>query len=104
MENQYTPNPETNQPGNQPGNGMAIAALVCGILGIIGSFIPIVCYFTLVLAIVGLVFGVKARKQQPGNGMATAGMVLGIIGVCFAVVGVICVICAAGIIGAAGAL
>ena len=91
------------QPEQKPSNGMAIAALVCGILGIVGSFIPIVCYFTLILAIVGLVLGVKARKEQPGNGMATAGMVLGIIGVAFAVVGVICVICAVGVIGAAGA-
>ena len=59
---------------------MAIAALVCGILGIVGGFIPVVNYFTLVLAILGIVFGVKARKQsaeaQDGKqGMATAGLV-----------------------------
>ena len=64
---------------------MAIAALVCGILGIVGGFIPVVNYFTLVLAILGIVFGVKARKQsaeaQDGKqGMATAGLVCGIVG------------------------
>lgn len=47
----------------QSGNGLGVAALVCGILGIVGSFIPIVCYFTLVLAILGIIFGVKARKM-----------------------------------------
>jgi hypothetical protein len=98
MDNQYENN---NVPQNNPDNNMAIAALVCGILGIIGSFIPVVCYFTTVLAILGVVFGVKAKKTAlPGQtGMATAGLVLGIIGVAFAAVGVICSICALAAIG-----
>ncbi len=84
---------------------IAIAALVCGILGIVGGFIPVVNYFTLVLAILGIVFGVKARKQsaeaQDGKqGMATAGLVCGIVGAAFGVVGIICVLCAAGSIAA----
>lgn len=37
------------------GKNFSIAALVCGIVGIVGSFIPIVCYFTLVAAILGIV-------------------------------------------------
>lgn len=86
---------------------MAIAALVCGILGIVGGFIPIVPYFTLVLAILGIVFGVKARKQsmeaQDGKqGLATAGMVCGIVGTSLGAIGIICVLCAAGTIAAAG--
>ena len=66
---------------NNNSKGLSIAALVCGILGIIGSFIPIVCYVTFILAILGIVFGVKARKTAlPGEtGLATAGLVLGII-------------------------
>ena len=54
---------------------ISIAALVCGILGIVGSFIPVVQYFTLVLAILGIVFGVKGRKAEGNDkrGMATAG-------------------------------
>lgn len=43
---------------------ISIAALVCGILGIVGSFIPVVQYFTLVLAILGIVFGVKGRRPK----------------------------------------
>ena len=86
--------------------GFSIAARVCGILGIIGSFIPVVCYFTFVLAVLGIVFGVLGRKKaNPGEtGLATAGLVLGIIGTAFGAVGIICVICAASAIGAAGLL
>ncbi len=84
-------------------NGMAIAALVCGILGIVGGFIPVVMYFTLVLSILGIVFGVKARKTG-GGGLATAGLVCGIVGAAFSAVGVICVICAIGSLGALGSM
>lgn len=80
---------------------MSITALVCGILGIVGAWIPIVCYITLILSIIGIVFGVKGRKECAENekGLATAGLVLGIIGVAFGAIGVICAICV--IIGAA---
>ena len=90
---------------NNTGKNFSFAALVCGILGIVGSFIPIVSYFTLVLAILGIVFGVKGRKMATPEtkGLATAGFVLGIIGVCFAVIGVICAICAVGMLAAMGA-
>lgn len=90
----------------QSGNGLSVAALVCGILGIVGSFIPIVCYFTLVLAILGIVFGVKARKScaSEKKGLATAGLVLGIIGTAFSALGVICVLACATAAGTAGLL
>ena len=74
-------------------NGLSIAALVCGILGIIGGFIPVVCYFTLVLSILGVVFGVLGHKKCASKGMGTAGLVLGIIGLAFSLLGVLCVAC-----------
>ncbi|NLA81795.1 MAG: hypothetical protein GX849_03060, partial [Clostridiaceae bacterium] len=43
----YYPPPPPPPAAPAPTNGMAIAALVCGILGIIGSFIPYVMFFTL---------------------------------------------------------
>lgn len=88
---------------------MAVASLVCGILGLIGGFIPVVQYFTLVLAIVGIVLGVKARKDlsaegQP-TGMATAGMVLGIISVGLTILGIIAAAaCAACFVSSVGSL
>ena len=101
----YTPNPP---PEGQETNKMSIAALVCGILGIVGSFIPVISYFTLVLAILGIVFGSKGMKiakiTGQGQGLATAGLVLGIIGTAFGVIGVLCIICAAGALAAAGSM
>ena len=115
----YTPNPT---PEGQETNKMSIAALVCGILGIVGSFIPVISYFTLVLAILGIVFGSKGMKiakitgqgqglataiakiTGQGQGLATAGLVLGIIGTAFGVIGVLCIICAAGALAAAGSM
>lgn len=93
-------------PAKSPSNGLSVAALVCGLLGIIGSFIPIVKYFTLVLAILGIVFGVIGKKKaaEAGNtntGLATAGLVLGIIGTAFSAVGVICALACVGAAGAA---
>ena len=84
-------------PAANNGKGMSIAALVCGILGIVGSFIPVVTYFTFVLAILGIIFGVKGNKiakaTGEGKGMATAGLVLGIIGASFGVLGLLCTAC-----------
>ena len=59
------------------GKNFSIAALVCGILGIVGAFIPYFNYLTLVLGILGIVFGVKGRKlsEAGATGMATAGSV-----------------------------
>ncbi len=83
----------------------SIVALVCGILGIVGGWFPIVCYFTTVLAIVGLVFGAMALKDKPqGNekGMAVAGLVCGIVGTVFGFIGVLCAVCACVALGAVG--
>ena len=88
------------------GKGFSVAALVLGILGIIGSYIPVVCYFTTVCAILGIIFGVKGRKMSSAangkaSGLATGGLVLGIIGTAFAVLGLVCTaICSAAICAA----
>ena len=93
---------EENRPVQQSNssNGLSIAALVCGILGIVGGFIPVVKYFTLVLAILGIVFGVKGQKQAKeyavSTGLATAGLVCGIVGAAFSAVGVLCALACVG--------
>ena len=88
---------ENNTPVQNNGKAFSVTALVLGILSIVGGFIPVVCYFTLVFGIVGIIFGVKGRKTAPAGqtGMATAGFVCAIIGTSFSALGVICVICAA---------
>jgi hypothetical protein len=64
-------------------DGGAIAALVCGLVGLL-CFIP---------AVVAIVLGASARGridrsngQLTGRGMATAGMVLGIVWIALSVV------------------
>lgn len=88
------------------GKGMSIAALVLGILGIVGgwlAYVPLlnfVAYFTLVFSILAIIFGAKARQKSAAagvpTGLATAGFVLGIIGAALDLLGIICVGCVAG--------
>ena len=84
------PPPPPPPPGGAPyprmpgaNNGMAIAALCCGIGG----------FLCIIPAILGIIFGVVAKNQirdsnntQRGDGMATAGIVLGIIWIALTVI------------------
>ena len=54
-----------------PGDSAASASLVCGIIGIF--------FFGLILGIIALVQGAKAKKLGYTGGKATAGIVLGVI-------------------------
>ncbi len=75
-------------------NGMAIASLVLGIIGVIS------CGYTFFVApVLAIIFGVIGRRQirergQQGNGLAIAGLSLGIIGVVISLVWVLFVILA----------
>jgi hypothetical protein len=67
-------------------NGLAIASLVCGICG----------FLCIVPAVLGIVFGYRARRQidesggvQQGRGMATAGLVCGWVWVALTIVYII---------------
>ncbi len=57
--------------------GVAIAALICGISGIVIFFIPLIAIAAFVLGIIGLN---KISNGQPGRGMALTGVILGAIG------------------------
>lgn len=62
-------------------NGKAIGSLICGIISVLFG-LPLL---GLILGIVAIVLGIKAKKQSP-SGVATAGIVLGIIGTLIGVV------------------
>jgi hypothetical protein len=103
---QYPPPGQYQQPGQypqQPGygpgqygqppktNGMAVAALVLGILW--------VCWVGSILAVI---FGYMAKRQirdsggvEQGDGMATAGIVLGWIGVATLILYIVLIIAGA---------
>lgn len=78
--------------------GISIAALVCGILGVLSwviCAIPLISWLLFVAAVLGIVLGavgMSKSKAESGkaSGLAIAGLVLGIIGAFFGLVGVIC--------------
>lgn len=72
-------------PQQQPqSNGMAIAALVCGILALVLSWIPVVNVLSVILGITAIVAGILGirRANLPGlgqKGLAIGGLVTGVI-------------------------
>ena len=71
---------------SQPGRGMAIAALVLGILAILSTWIPVVGLFLMVLSLAAIVVGIIALVQVSsgrarGRGMALTGLILGVLSV-----------------------
>jgi hypothetical protein len=76
-------------------NGMAVAAMVLGICAVI--FVFVLWFIGIILAIVGLVLSIMARKQSP-SGMATAGLVLNIVALAIcAIVVLACTACMASV-------
>jgi len=69
-------------PVRSGGNGLSIASLVCGIVGIIVGFLPICGAFVAVpLGILSVIFGAIGRKSATSKGMAIAGLVLGVLAI-----------------------
>jgi hypothetical protein len=73
------------------GNGLAVTALVLGIISIVFSWVP---FFDWVLAILAIIFGAVGisaanKRGGVGKGMAVAGLVLGLITVVLGVIFVI---------------
>ena len=75
----------------------AIIGLVFGIAGLIFCFIPIPL-ISIILSVVGIIFGVKARNAIPagqkGRGLANAGFICSIIGIALGGLFTACGICA----------
>src|SRR4051794_5313235 len=69
-------------PRAQQGNGLAVAGMVCGIVGLVLFWVPILGW---ILAILGIVFGgvgiARANAGAANKGMAITGVVLGIVSI-----------------------
>jgi hypothetical protein len=80
-------------PPQQQSNGMAVTALVLGIIGAVLFWLPIVGW---ILAILAIIFGgvgiARANRGASGKGMAIAGLVLGIASIALYVIVVIAVV------------
>jgi hypothetical protein len=69
-------------PEGQQGNGMAVAGLVLGIIGLVFCWVPFLGW---ILALLGIIFGGlgmgKANKiGGRGKGLAVGGLVCGVLG------------------------
>lgn len=77
-------------PATKPGNGLAIAGFVLGLLGFLGAFIPVINIGGMVLGVVGAILAgiglAKARTTGAGKGMAIAGLMLGVLALVIGIV------------------
>ncbi len=106
MENQDMNQAPAPAPEKAPqGQGISIAALICGIIGVGGLCIStdnatlnlILTIVVFVCALLGIIFGAKgmkiAKETGKGKGLAVAGLVCGIVGTACAGIAVLCVAC-----------
>jgi len=77
-------------PPAKPGNGLAVAGFVVGLLGFLGSFGPVINVVGMVLGVVGAILAgvglAKSRTSGVGKGLAIAGLALGVLAVVIGIV------------------
>ncbi|UFN43363.1 DUF4190 domain-containing protein [Nocardioides okcheonensis] len=87
----YAPYPNQMPPVQQPkgSNGLATAGFVLGLLGLLGSWIPVLNILGILLGVIGVILAAvglaKSKKANAGKGLAIAGIILGVLAVVFAV-------------------
>lgn len=71
-------------PAPAPSNGLAIAALILGIVGLLGGIVPILGWFASPFALAAVGFGIaglsRAKTIRKGRGLAIGGLVTGVLG------------------------
>ncbi|WP_098458222.1 DUF4190 domain-containing protein [Flavimobilis soli] len=74
----------------KPGNGLAVAGFVLGLLGFLGSFVPVLNIGGIIMGLVGVVLAIvgltKAKNTGTGKGLALAGVILGALAVVIGIV------------------
>lgn len=75
------------------GNGIATAAITCGLIGLLFAWMPVLVVIGATLAVLGLIFGLRglkrSRRSGSGRGKAITGIVTGAVGIALSVVGVV---------------
>lgn len=80
-------------PQQRPKNGLAIAALVLGIVGLVFCLIPILGFIAIPLGALALIFGIigivrKRKGTATAGGMAIAGTIAGLVALVVGIIGV----------------
>jgi hypothetical protein len=78
--------PALTPPAPQPKKGLAITALVLGIVAVAGCFIPVLNIVSIIIGFVGLVFGIVAvvlavKRRSGGRTMGIVGTVLSVLAI-----------------------
>jgi hypothetical protein len=60
-------------------DGKGTASLVLGIISLVFIFFGTVAFVGIILAVIGLVLGISAKKENPEDGKAKAGVILSIV-------------------------
>ncbi|WP_161784050.1 DUF4190 domain-containing protein, partial [Cellulomonas carbonis] len=81
----YGAGPGYGAPAAPKSNGMAVTALVIGIIALLLAFIPVVGVISVLLGIVAIVLGIMGRRRVVpgvvgGKGLAIGGIVTGALG------------------------
>jgi Protein of unknown function (DUF2510) len=75
------------------GNGVAVAALTCGLVALVFAWMPLFVVIGITLGVLGLVLGVKGRRRArlvgSGRGLALTGLISGIAALVLSVLGVV---------------
>lgn len=75
----------------KPTSGLAVAALVTGIIALVSSFVPLLNLLSFPFVVLAIVFGAigvwqTVKGTKAGKGLAIAGLVLGVLGLLVTVV------------------
>jgi hypothetical protein len=83
------PAPAPQPPAPKGSNGLATAGFVLGLLGLLGSWIPVLNIVGIILGVLGAVLAAvglaRSKKVSAGKGLAIAGLVMGVLAVIFAI-------------------
>lgn len=79
-------------PTNPERNGLGLAALITGVVGILFGFIPLTFFFALILGVIGLILGLaglsRVRKNKATNkGTTTSGAIAGVVAIALGIWG-----------------
>jgi hypothetical protein len=87
------PLPRGGRANGSSGNGVAVAAIVCGLLAPLFAWMPVFVAVGITLGVLGVVFGIRGhrRSRTTGNGgaMAITGIVAGTVGLLISIVGIV---------------